>query len=1093
MSDGGGTSPQPMWRRCETAWSAHLQTLGHLVVHLCDAQSNSMGTEAPMISIGGKRLRAPDLESKNGGVSQYWEIKYRARPAVDPLSGRREHRIDLAAFHDYCTLFRSSGQALWIMVYEKPDAATAGRWFRIHIEDAISNGRAGACPGNEGAEVESWLWPVEAMDAVSGPVVETEFRDPPLFSDDEPVPPASPQRLRPLERQLRRKRWKAQDASEIVGADVEPINARTASALEADNVASLEILRSILGIPSRPRYSVLLVGGKGLDLVDVFGVLDYGIRVFLVTETKPEQMSEDLKPFDESRLVEWSTASGVSDKCEWIVDGQFPEPRPAWLQAALENADDAGGFNLRQYEIVHAPPGSDVLVTAGAGTGKTETMSERLVFLLSTFDELRGDCSGEGTVRSFGLSLSEIGLVTFTREAASEIRQRIARTIVLRQRLSARCVHPIPAWLMQLGTAKISTIHLFAKGIILQFGTDIGIAPGFSVTQRTTQLRQLFTEELSPQLAPLYRNTATAKQTPAIHLWLRHLDTVWNVLENNGVPLLSFGDGVLNGDQVNWGRGAEEPERRAVEITRRTIEAAARRLTEEARRSQFLGTNQLVPAALASISKQGDYLGKRGGRLKFLFVDEFQDTDEMQMNLLLTIRQHLDARLFVVGDAKQGVYRFRGAAGDAFDAIKKANIDRGLPPFKQYYLTRNFRADGNLLNSLHPFFSAWGDHGELPYGSLDQLRPNVAVAAKGIPIEFRRLNNTNSYVDEAAQQVLQWRSEDQNATIAILCRRNSHAQLVQRRIRELGGSCRLLVGGSFFLSEAVRELRVLLEAVSSPNDNAALLELCETRWAGALTASGVPGYPGEQWSSKLPPSQNWGKRVSTLATSDSLDISDLASLRQRVWSLTDRLRQLPAIAFIVECLRSFKPEGCAREGADDENDRRQYALNLNHLTTLLDAQFAESPATLASLLQWLKIQIATNRSEDEPANAPEQAGTTTALTVHKAKGLEFDRVLIPNTWTSFEAPSFIPTQAMVLNDNSQKRLVWKWNVQAARYMNTSGQDQLWVQNDLETRKEETRLLYVAFTRAKHELLVFRPRHRTNNTWDELISIGDQSS
>ena len=56
-------------------------------------------------------------------------------------------------------------------------------------------------------------------------------------------------------------------------------------------------------------------------------------------------------------------------------------------------------------------------------------------------------------------------------------------------------------------------------------------------------------------------------------------------------------------------------------------------------------------------------------RYRYLFVDEFQDTDAAQIDLVLELRERLDCRLFVVGDVKQGIYRFRGAEGNAFEEL----------------------------------------------------------------------------------------------------------------------------------------------------------------------------------------------------------------------------------------------------------------------------------------------------------------------------------------------------------------------------------------------------------------------------------------
>ena len=91
----------------------------------------------------------------------------------------------------------------------------------------------------------------------------------------------------------------------------------------------------------------------------------------------------EIDAFLESRMLEKSVLKDLADNPGWVVDG---EPCDGYLLNldTLKKAENAGGFNFHQYEIVHANTQDDILVTAGAGTGKTETLSERIVFLLCT-------------------------------------------------------------------------------------------------------------------------------------------------------------------------------------------------------------------------------------------------------------------------------------------------------------------------------------------------------------------------------------------------------------------------------------------------------------------------------------------------------------------------------------------------------------------------------------------------------------------------------------------------------------------------------------------------------------------------------------
>jgi DNA helicase-2/ATP-dependent DNA helicase PcrA len=158
-----------------------------------------------------------------------------------------------------------------------------------------------------------------------------------------------------------------------------------------------------------------------------------------------------------------------------------------------------------------------------------------------------------------------------------------------------------------------------------------------------------------------------------------------------------------------------------------------------------------------------------------------------------------------------------------------------------------------------------------------------------------------------------------------------------------------------------------------------------------------------------------------------------------------------------------------------------------------------SSVTVLRILEWVRLQIATNHKEDEPAQAePDEAaaispiGQTVALTVHKAKGLEYDYVLIPRTWAVINKQQTKGTVTSVQTINENKhRLIWRWLLDKHEYTNTTSQDaHLWDTEKKETIHEETRLLYVAMTRARHHLHIFRANPPAGDSWEKLLSMGE---
>ena len=1073
------------WRKCEVAWSSWLQAREWAVFPYTEAHGNIPGIAAPMAQVSGGIARSPDFIALKNGKTEIWEVKFRTRSDYNQLTGNREHWISNSSFRDYYRLANAAGSPFFIILYERATSSSPGRWLRIEIERVFASGKVTTKFGQDGEQIEAWAWPVSSMEVVQGPSVAISPQTVTLLPVESESPALDIEAFVPLERNLRSLDGTRAEAT-VINESVEM------KIMKSDAQVGLDVLSHRLGLPQIPKYSVVRIGNKGVNNDDVLGFSKYGIRTFFLTAHKTSSLPEqEVKAFEDARIIEWSEQPGIADEDIWVVDGQFPleEKENSRIKSFLEMADEAGDINLRQFEIVHAPRDVDIVVEAGAGTGKTETMSERVMFLLATSREVQ-EIDGRQILTD--MRLDEIVLVTFTREASREMRARLALTLNLRLRVCSLCVLPAMAWMMQLSNTEINTIHSYAKTLARSGGGTLGISPGFRVAKQTMLFRELLLDSLSENLAELFEKYPN-EDVPPVHKWRTHIEDVWNSLDNNGLDVMSD---IKKGEksEIDWGhepRGTFSGD--VARTVRVVIEDLGKRFAQECLGDQFLPTSKLVPVALAALKSQPNPPVRRP---RYIFIDEFQDTDGEQMDLLLALKEKLESRLFVVGDTKQGIYRFRGAEGSAFTELKNRVTERNFELLTPFRLDRNFRSGEVLLDSLHPYFEAWGRKQLLEYTSINRLRHNVKRTKPSKKLSKKIVAYGNN-ASEATRIIAAWRTQNPDASIAILCRRNWQAMEVQKEIRGANGSCDLMVGGEFYQTPAVKELRVLFEAVANPADNAALLELCETRWAfGILNQPAPSGLTREQaknWPISATEIQGWESRIASLEKSDSIDVSDLEGLRKRVEILKMMLSQMSVQSWILECARAFSPSSCSLPVPDDDTERLRYSRCLDHLLMLIDAEFAESPTTLPRLLSWVRLQIATNSNEDEPVDAEDMKGKTTALTVHKSKGLEFDLVLIPYTTTSFDPSKNITSEvAIVRQKNGRPRVIWKWRGQEGAttqpLTNVAANERLWDQEQDETACEEARLLYVAMTRARDELMIFVPKNAKKRTWGELLEM-----
>ena len=210
-------------------------------------------------------------------------------------------------------------------------------------------------------------------------------------------------------------------------------------------------------------------------------------------------------------------------------------------------------------------------------------------------------------------------------------------------------------------------------------------------------------------------------------------------------------------------------------------------------------------------------------------------------------------------------------------------------------------------------------------------------------------------------------------------------------------------------------------------------------------------------------------------------------LRPIIAVLKDIVEETPVIDNVIA---DFKRDNAEREWELDKINAVakavaiQYQADLYKLIEILVTSFGTTNASLYDMYSFLKLKIATDRDEEEPnVWSNDSYKTILCMTAHKSKGLEYDTVIIP--YTGKRVSDSEGTELLI--DYKSKKVAWNCKVKGkAPKMRSSFYDELHKQEFENDIKEETRVLYVAMTRAIRRLTILMPEKIKDNTWASLI-------
>ena len=681
-----------------------------------------------------------------------------------------------------------------------------------------------------------------------------------------------------------------------------------------------------------------------------------------------------------------------------------------------------------QAAIIEAPLES-MLVIAGAGSGKTETMAARVVWLVAN-----------------GLVAPEevLGL-TFTRKAAGELAERITGRLRMLARLEghSRGVDSDGAEVLE-GTATVATYHSYAGRLVGEYGLRLGIEPDARLLseaaswQYAAEAVARYDGDLT--LMSQAERTAVAAVVDLAGEMAEHLLTTADVDAEIDRVLTA-----IKGTPAKSGRSALPAGLKDMVTAlqnRKSLLPIVDRFAALKRSRDALDFTDQIARAAELASRHPDIGAAQRRRYRVILLDEFQDTSEAQLVLLrdLFVANEDSVPVTAVGDPHQSIYGWRGASATTL-ARFPAEFRAGPTPVPVVPLSTSWRNDRVILaiaNSLSDPLRA-GSRVAVP--SLVS-RPSAGPGS----VTVARLHTQ----DEEAAYLAGWIAAARltpEVSAAVLCRKRSQFAPIMAALEAAEVPYEVVGLGGLLLTPEIVDLLAALRVVADPTRGDALMRLlsgaaCRLGIADldALYAwaqerqrqhrrqeSGTLGFliPGAESAVPDPAlidPDDAGPRAPRLPdlAAESQDVVSIAeavedlpppgwvgpagqrlspAVRDRVVWLAGALRQLRSQAGMP--LAELVGEAERALGLDIEVlARHEYtaAAARAHLDAFTDvaAQFASSAdrPTLDGFLAWLEAAEKEERGLERGTLEP-TPGAVQILTVHAAKGLEWDVVAIP--------------------------------------------------------------------------------------------------
>ena len=439
--------------------------------------------------------------------------------------------------------------------------------------------------------------------------------------------------------------------------------------------------------------------------------------------------------------------------------------------------DYASELNPNQLLAATTTEGK-VLVIAGAGSGKTKTLTYRTSYLIEN-----------------GVAPKEILLLTFTRKAANEIKSR-ARTLLASRlddnsHINGKALNDITS----------GTFHSFCNMLLRQYSGLLGINPRFTIldTGDSEDAIDLINKEKK------YPTKITNQAFPR----KKTLQNIFSTSRNRRIHI----------------RDLIESSYPDIAVHIPVIEQLAVDFHEYKRANHLYDFDDIISQVVRHLKHNDTFRQLLQKQYRYVMVDEYQDTNIPQKELIDLICAPASVSLMVVGDDNQSIYAFRGANYENILLFGES-----YPEAKLIKLEQNYRSTPAVLDYINALSA------QITLGYQKQLYSGASI--EGIKPVFRRLSDETKEAKYIADKIIELKPDYDYQDFAVLCRTSFQSNYVQLEFMERNIPF-IVVGGIRFIERRhIKDVLAFVKILYNPNDTIAWHRILTLfKGVGAVTAT----------------------------------------------------------------------------------------------------------------------------------------------------------------------------------------------------------------------------------------------------------------